>query len=119
MLFEKDVHLQEIVLRVVLGHSLKSSGSHLSLLSPDIIRHALVPAIEEKYWKSRLQEGLLTPELKPVFRKSISPPKPLPQVEHRRRKVIARPKCTNISPHRDTTPVPWTFSQAFPMDRAD
>ncbi len=71
MLFEESVHVQDILLQVALGHSLIGSKSCLAGLSKDIIQHALAKAIEESYWKSRSQEGLLTPKPMAKAKKAI------------------------------------------------
>jgi hypothetical protein len=77
MLFQDNVHLQDILLQVVLGHSLRGSQSDLRHLSSDLIQNCIAPAIEECYWQSRTQGGLLTPKLKPKHQNRFQPPQVL------------------------------------------
>ena len=92
MLFKESVHVQDVLLQVALGHSLIGSQSCLAALSKDIIQHALASAIEEAYWESRSQEGLLTP--KPVARRSKFCPE-LPEMaelpDQAIRRAVVRP----------------------------
>ena len=96
MLFKESVHVQDVLLQVALGHSLIGSQSCLAALSKDIIQHALATAIEEAYWESRSQEGLLTP--KPVARRSKFCPE-LPEMaelpDQAIRRAVVRPLSTS------------------------
>jgi hypothetical protein len=60
-MFEENLHLQDVLLTVALGHSLSGSKSIFATLSKDILQNILAVEIETCYWKSRLDIGLLTP----------------------------------------------------------
>ncbi len=60
-MFEENLHLQDILLTVALGHSLPGTSSVFATLSKDIMQNILAVEIEACYWKSRLDIGLLTP----------------------------------------------------------
>ena len=68
MLFDDFTHIEDILLQVVLGHSLPGSKSLLTFLSKDIIRNPLASAIEDEYWQQRSEQGLLTPKQMPIDR---------------------------------------------------
>ena len=68
MLFDDFTHIEDILLQVVLGHSLPGSKSLLTFLSKDIIRNPLASAIEDEYWQRRSEQGLLTPKQMPLDR---------------------------------------------------
>ncbi len=60
-MFEENLHLQDVLLTVALGHSLTGTDSLFATLSKDIMQNILAVEIETCYWKSRLDIGLLTP----------------------------------------------------------
>ena len=102
MIFDESMHIQDILLEIALGHGLRGSQSLLSLLSKDVLQHALASAIEECYWQQRADIGLMTP--KPAFRdpaKFMKVPDliPLPDQIIRRGLKIARPLAHPIGQH--------------------
>ncbi len=108
MLFKESIHIQDVLLQVALGHSLVGSQSCLAALSKDIFQHSLETAIEEAYWESRSQEGLLTP--KPAARDPKFPPE-VPEMidlpDHAIRRAVARPISTAAVPLLFTHPSTW------------
>jgi hypothetical protein len=60
-MFGEDVHLEDVLLVVALGHDLVGSKSVLKILPREIIHSILSREIERCYWDSRRSIGLLTP----------------------------------------------------------
>ncbi len=106
MLFKESVHIQDVLLQVALGHSLLGSRSCLAALSKDILQNTLATAIEEAYWESRSQEGLLTP--KPLAKSKFSSeiPEKIVLPDQAIRRAVVRP--TSYVPRPFTNP--WTFT---------
>ncbi len=110
MLFKESIHIQDVLLQVALGHSLMGSQSCLAAISKDIFQLALAAAIEEAYWESRSQEGLLTP--KPMARDSKFRPE-VPEIielpDQAIRGAVARPISTATIPLLFRHPSTWPF----------
>mmetsp|Transcript_7267 Transcript_7267/g.18077 ORF Transcript_7267/g.18077 Transcript_7267/m.18077 type:complete len:250 (+) Transcript_7267:388-1137(+) len=52
---------EDVLLLIALGSSLRGTESCLALLSRDVLEHTLVPAVNNAFWASRCQAGLVTP----------------------------------------------------------
>jgi hypothetical protein len=60
-MFEENVHLEDVLLNLALGHGLAGSKSVLTMLPKDIVQRFLAKEVEKCYWNSRRSSGLLTP----------------------------------------------------------
>ena len=110
-MLDDATRLEDILLQIALGNTLRGSQSLLSVLSKDILQHSLAPQIETGYWELRSQEGLLTPKhfSKAASRVADIPAAfslPIPSI--RRATKIARPLMNVQNFFRAQCPF-WTF----------
>jgi hypothetical protein len=89
-MFGENVHLEDVLLTVALGHGLAGSKSLLTMIPKDIVQRILAQEIEKCYWNSRLSIGLLTPQEMSVTRcNQICGKLPYDDLEFRRAPIVS------------------------------
>ncbi len=114
-MLDEITRLEDILLQIALGNSLRGSHSLFSVISKDVLQHSVAPLIETGYWELRSQEGLLTPRHIPNDDSKIADAPqafslPIPSI--RRATKVARPLINVQTFFRAQCPY-WTFPTHF------